>query len=52
MDERRTNSESNPGYGPMDFDEWREWKQRGFEQTGNAWFNHPDGLPPKADDAA
>ncbi len=46
------NSESNPGYGPMDFDEWREWKQRGFEQTENLWFNHPDGLPPKENDAA
>ena len=46
------NSESNPGYGPMDFDEWREWKQRGFERTGNLWFNHPDGLPPKENDAA
>ena len=46
------NSESNPGYGPMDFDEWREWKQQGFEQTGNPWFNHPDGLPPKENDAA
>ena len=46
------NSESNPGYGPMDFNEWREWKQRGFEQTGNLWFNHPDGLPPKENDAA
>lgn len=46
------NSESNPGYGPMDFDEWQEWKQRGFEQTGNLWFNHPDGLPPKESDAA
>ena len=46
------NSESNPRYGPMDFDEWREWKQRKFEQTGNPWFNYPDGLPPKADDAA
>lgn len=46
------NSESNPGYGPMNFGEWREWKQRGFEQTGNLWFNHPDGLPPKESDAA
>ena len=46
------NSESNPGYGPMDFDEWQEWKQQGFEQTGNAWFNHPDGLPPKENDAS
>jgi hypothetical protein len=46
------NSESNPGYGPLDFDEWREWKQRGFEQAGNLWFNHPDGLPPKENDAA
>ena len=41
------NSEHNPGYGPMDFNEWQEWKQRGFEQTGNLWFNHPDGLRPK-----
>lgn len=46
------NSESNPGYGPMDFDEWREWKQREVEQTGNLWFNHPDGLRPKENDAA
>lgn len=22
------NSENNPGLGPMDFDEWREWKQK------------------------
>ena len=46
------NSENNPGYGPMDFDEWREWKQREFERTGNLWHNHPSGLPPKEDDAA
>jgi hypothetical protein len=46
------NSARNPGYGPMDFDEWREWKQLRFEQTGNIWFNHPDGLPPKENDAA
>ena len=45
-------SESNPGYGPMDFDEWQKWKQQRFEQTGNLWFNHPDGLPPKENDAA
>lgn len=45
-------SESNPGYGPMDFDDWQEWKQKGFEQTGNPWFNHLDGLPPKENDAA
>ena len=29
-------SESNPGLGPMDFNEWREWKQREFDRTGNA----------------
>jgi hypothetical protein len=46
------NSENNPGYGPMDFDEWREWKQREFERSGNLWHNHPGGLPPKEDDAA
>ena len=46
------NSENNPGYGPMDFDEWREWKQREFERTGNLWHNHLGGLPPKEDDAA
>jgi hypothetical protein len=46
------NSEDNPGYGPMDFDEWREWKQREFERTENLWHNHPGGLPPKEDDAA
>ena len=46
------NSEYNPGYGPMDFNEWREWKQREFERTGNLWHNHPDGLPPKEDDTA
>ena len=46
------NSEDNPRYGPMDFNEWREWKQREFERTGNLWHNHPDGLPPKEDDAA
>ena len=44
-------SESNPGYGPINFDEWREWKQRRFEQTGNPWFNHPAGLSPKENDA-
>ena len=46
------NSEHNPGYGPMDFDEWREWKQREFERTGNIWHNYPGGLPPKEDDTA
>lgn len=46
------NSEDNPGYGPMDFNEWREWKQREYERTGNLWHNHPGGLPPKKDDAA
>ena len=46
------NSEDNPGYGPMDFNEWREWKQREFERTGNLWHNHPGGLPPKEDNAA
>ncbi len=46
------NSEINLGCGPMDFNEWREWKQRRFEQTGNLWFNHPDGLPPKDNDSA
>ncbi len=46
------NSENNPGYGPMDFNEWREWKKREFERTGNLWHNHPGGLPPKEDAAA
>lgn len=46
------NSADNPGYGPMDFNEWREWKQREFERTGNLWHNHPEGLPPKERDAA
>ena len=46
------NSEDNPGYGPMDFDEWRKWKEQEFERTGNLWHNHPGGLPPKEDDAA
>ena len=45
------NSASNPGYGPMDFNEWQEWKQQEFERTGNLWHNHPDGLPPKANDS-
>jgi len=40
------NSEDNPGYGPMDFDEWRKWQEQEFEQTGNIWHNHPGGLPP------
>ena len=39
------NTEHNPGYGPMDFDEWREWKQREFERTGNIWHNYPGGVP-------
>lgn len=46
------NSENNPGYGPMDFDEWRDWKQREFERTGNLWHNHPGGLPPQENNAA
>ncbi len=46
------NSVHNPGYGPMDFDEWREWKQREFERTGNIWHNHPGGLPPQEGNAA
>jgi hypothetical protein len=46
------NSEDNPGYGPMDFNEWREWKKREFERTGTLWHNHPGGLPPKGHDAA
>jgi hypothetical protein len=46
------NTEHNPGYGPMDFDEWREWKQQEFERTGNIWHNHPGGLPPKESDTA
>ena len=46
------NSEHNPGYGPMDFDEWREWKQREYERTGNLWHNHPGGLRPKSYDTA
>lgn len=41
------NSEDNPGYGPMDFNEWRE-----YERTGNLWHNHPGGLPPREDDSA
>ena len=46
------NSEDNPGYGPMDFNEWREWTQREFDRTGNLWHNHPGGLPPKEGNAA
>lgn len=46
------NSEHNPGYGPMDFDEWLEWKEREYERTGNPWHNHPGGLPPQEDNAA
>ena len=46
------NSEDNPGYGPMDFNEWQEWKRREFERTGNLWHNHPGGLPPKEGYAA
>jgi len=46
------NSEANPGYGPMDFNEWREWKQRQYERTGNLWHNHPGGLRPKSYDTA
>lgn len=45
-------SELNPGLGPMDFNEWREWKERGFERTGNLWFNHPGGLAPQSKDDA
>ena len=40
------NSESNPGLGPMNFNEWREWKKNEFERTGNLWSNHPEGKPP------
>lgn len=43
------NSKDNPGYGPLDFNEWREWKKQEFERTGNLWHNHPGGLPPKED---
>jgi hypothetical protein len=43
-------TDTNPGYGPMDFDEWRLWKQREFERTGNLWHNHPNGLPPQLKD--
>jgi hypothetical protein len=39
-------SDSNPGLGPMDFDEWQEWKQREFDLTGNLWHNQPSGRPP------
>jgi len=39
-------SENNPGLGPMNFNEWREWKQSEFERTGNIWSKHPDGKPP------
>jgi hypothetical protein len=46
------NSEDNPGYGPMDFNEWQEWKRREFERTGSLWSNHPGGLPPKEGDVA
>jgi hypothetical protein len=46
------NSEGNPGYGPMDFNEWREWKRREFDRTGNLWHNHSGGLPPKEGNAA
>jgi hypothetical protein len=40
------NSDSNPGLGPMDFEEWQEWKQREFDLTGNLWHKHPGGRPP------
>lgn len=40
------NSKSNLGLGPMDFDEWREWKRREFDRTGNLRHNHPDGRVP------
>ncbi len=43
------NSKDNPGYGPMDFNEWRAWKKQEFERSGNLWHNHPGGLPPKED---
>ena len=46
------NSADNPGYGPMDFNEWQEWKRREFDRTGSLWHNHPGGLPPKEGDAA
>ncbi len=39
-------SESNPGLGPMDFNEWLEWKKSEFDRTGNLWHNHPGGMPP------
>lgn len=39
-------SVNNPGLGPMDFEEWQEWKQREFDLTGNLWHNHPGGQPP------
>jgi hypothetical protein len=45
-------SERNPGYGPMDFREWLEWKEREFERTGNIWHNYPNGLPPQIAEAA
>jgi hypothetical protein len=41
-------TEQNPGYGPMDIDEWRKWKQSEYDRTGNLWHNHPNGLPPSA----
>jgi hypothetical protein len=43
-------TDENPGYGPMDFNEWRQWKHQKFEQTGNLWHNHPDGLRPNSKD--
>ena len=38
------------GLGPMDYDEWQQWKRKGFERTGNLWFNYPGGLPPQPND--
>ena len=43
-------TEDNPGFGPMDFEQWRVWKNQEFEQTGNLWHNHPGGLPPAPKD--
>ncbi len=43
-------TDTNQGYGPMDFNEWRLWKQREFERTGDLLHNHPNELKPQMKD--
>ncbi len=38
-------SESNPGHGPIDFNEWQVWKRMEFERASSIWTNHQDGPP-------